>query len=263
MITVVIPTYKPEYYLYECLYSLKQQTITNFEIIIILNGIKEPYYNKIQEWINQLRLLNCQLIYTPTKGVSNARNVAINLTKGDYVTFIDDDDKISSNYLDSLLNVIDIDTVVLSNSLSFTNNTDQIKSHLSIVYDACIKKAKTLLSSRSLFSVVWAKLIPINIIQNRRFNINFENGEDALFMALISDKIKSVKFANEDTIYYRRIREDSVSQKKKSFLDKVRNSINLFISYCKIYTSSPLKYNLLFFITRLIAVFRNIFKKSF
>jgi hypothetical protein len=88
-------------------------------------------------------------------------------------------------------------------------------------FDNLKDKKTSIISCRSFFSVVWAKLIPLSIIQNRRFNINFENGEDALFMALISDRIKSIRFANEDVIYYRRIREDSVSQRKKVFCLKL------------------------------------------
>jgi glycosyltransferase involved in cell wall biosynthesis len=267
MITIIIPTYRPQEYFYECLCSIKQQNITcNYEVIIVLNGEKHPYYEEIKEWIKQLDLSDCRLTHTDIKGVSNARNMALDIAKGDYVTFIDDDDKVSSNYLVSLLELINNNdnTVVLSNSLSFTKNKNRIRNHLSIVHDACIKKKKiTLLSSRSFFSVVWAKLIPLNIIQHRRFNINFANGEDALFMALISDKIKSIRFANRDVIYYRRIRENSASQRKRSFFSKLKNVINLFLAYCKIYISSLLKYNILFFITRLMAVLRNIKKESF
>ncbi len=50
LISVIIPTYKPEDYLFDCLFSIKNQTISHesFEIIIVLNGCKYPYQEQIE-----------------------------------------------------------------------------------------------------------------------------------------------------------------------------------------------------------------------
>ena len=55
-ISVIIPTYKPKEYIWECLDSLKSQTFDKkeFEIILILNGCKEPYYSEIDKYIMEL-----------------------------------------------------------------------------------------------------------------------------------------------------------------------------------------------------------------
>jgi glycosyltransferase involved in cell wall biosynthesis len=265
MITIIIPTYKPEKYIYECLSSIKNQDIENkkYNVIIVLNGEKEPYYSYISDFIKSF--LNFKLYHISQKGVSNARNYALDMIKEGYVAFIDDDDKISTNYLSGLLIKIDNSSVCISNERSFYNGDSFFhKGYLAKKFEKLkTKQKKSMVLCRSFFSTACFKLLPINIIGTRRFNTNFSIGEDALFMALISDKIKSIKFANEDVIYYRRIRENSASRKKRSFFSKLKNAINLVIAYCNIYISSPLKYNILFFITRLLAVLRNIKKKSF
>ena len=63
-ISVIIPMYKPDYYIWECLDSLKNQTISQneFEILIILNGEKEPYYSQINNWINENNIKNIKFI---------------------------------------------------------------------------------------------------------------------------------------------------------------------------------------------------------
>lgn len=270
MITIIIPTYRPQEYLYDCLTSIKNQNIdfSLFEVLIVLNGEKEPYYNLIMGYIKVLDVSNFYVHYVESKGVSAARNYALDLSKGEYVVFIDDDDKISSNYLFGLFRKIDDNTIVLSDERTFYEKSNiEEKGYLSKIFDELsVSKNKniSLLDARSFFSTACFKMIPMNIIGCRRFNTKVSNGEDALFMASISDKVKLICLAdNSDIIYYRRVRDGSASQKKRSFFLKLRNSFNLFFIYLKTYLLSPSRYNLLFFINRFLAVFKVLFVKEF
>ena len=109
-ISVITPTYKPGSYVWECLDSVYNQTFSGkrYEVIIILNGCNEPYYSQIEEYISS-HSDRCafSLIQTDVPGVSNARNIGIEKSNGTYLTFVDDDDVISENYLEELLNVSD------------------------------------------------------------------------------------------------------------------------------------------------------------
>ena len=51
-ISVIIPSYKPQEYLWQCLDSLCSQTFPkeDFELILVLNGCKEPYYEQIKAY---------------------------------------------------------------------------------------------------------------------------------------------------------------------------------------------------------------------
>jgi glycosyltransferase involved in cell wall biosynthesis len=258
MITVIIPTYKPEEYIGECLLSVKNQDIgeQNYNVIIVLNGEKEPYYSKISNYIKDFH--NFQLYYISERGVSNARNYALDMIKVDtgYVVFVDDDDKISSNYLSGLIKNIDESSIVVSNECVLHNDLSKVKGYISANFEKLANKRKTLVSCRSFLSTACFKMIPVNIVGKRRFDIHFTNGEDALFMALISDKIKSIEFAEKDVVYYRRIRENSASCKRISFFRKLKTAVNLLNAFGKIYLSHPLKYNMCFFATRFMAVIK-------
>ena len=104
-ITVIVPTYKPQAYLWECLDSIYNQTLpkSDYELVLVLNGCNEPYNTQILDWLSKHKDLNVQFFQTYTGGVSNARNIALDNAKGEYVTFIDDDDYISSTFLKELL----------------------------------------------------------------------------------------------------------------------------------------------------------------
>jgi glycosyltransferase involved in cell wall biosynthesis len=144
MITVIIPTYKPEDYIRECLLSVKNQDIgeENYNVIIVLNGEKEPYYSEISNCIKDSH--NFHLYHISLKGVSNARNYALDMVKTGYVVFIDDDDTISFNYLSGLLQKINESSIVISNARNLYNDLSIKESYLSVIFDRLTTEKKHL-----------------------------------------------------------------------------------------------------------------------
>lgn len=264
-VSIIIPTYKPQDYIWECLDSIKDQTFPkeDFELILVLNGCKEPYYSQIRNYIEQnLSGYNVNFIQTDQGGVSNARNIALDVAKGEYVTFIDDDDYISSKYIEELYKKAAPDTISLCYPYAFNDGYPEVQLQnfgLNSVYEQYYYRNNNNISSkvRKYFNGPCMKLIPMSFIQDRRFDVRFKNGEDSLFMFLISDKIKNLSFTSKDAIYYRRYREGSAVMKARSTKERISNNINCIKEYTKIYFSG--KYDLLFYISRIIAEVRCIF----
>lgn len=262
-ISAIIPSYKPQDYIWECLDSLKQQTFdkTQFEIILVLNGCCEPYKSQIQSYIDEnLQDFNVVFIQTDVGGVSNARNMALDIARGEYITFIDDDDYISPSYLEELYNVSSRDTIGISYPYAFNDgDTRQLPFGMTAVYDKKATQGKQhFLSARKFFSGPCMKLIHRDIIENRRFDVRFKNGEDSLFMFLISDKFQNINFTSIEAVYYRRYRENSAVTKKRKLSEVTKNSLNLISLYSTIYFKKIGKYNLSFYVTRIIAALRHI-----
>ena len=122
-ISVIVPTYKPQAYLWECLDSIYNQTFpkSDYELVLVLNGCNEPYNTQILDWLSKHKDLNVQFFQIDTGGVSNARNIALDNAKGEYVTFIDDDDLISTAYLKELYEKATPDTVSLCYPYAFND----------------------------------------------------------------------------------------------------------------------------------------------
>lgn len=264
MISVIIPTYRPQAYIWECLLSLATQTLPKnlYEIIIVLNGCNEPFHSQIQQYIiDYLSAHQVQLIQTDTGGVSNARNLGLDAAKGDYITFIDDDDYISPTYLEELYTLADENTIVLAYPYAFNDGKPniQLPYRITNAYDYCIKyNCQTIASkARKFFSGPCMKLIPVGFIQDRRFDSRFKNGEDSLFMFLISDKFKILTFTSKNAIYYRRYRMGSASF-SLNFFQRLKNFIRLSIAYTRIYFSDIKQYNFNFYITRIMGSIRSI-----
>lgn len=261
-ISVIVPTYKPQAYLWECLDSIYNQTFpkSDYELVLVLNGCNEPYNTQILDWFSKHKDLNVQFFQIDTGGVSNARNIALDNARGEYVTFIDDDDLISTAYLKELYEKATPDTVSLCYPYAFNDGDieKQLPYSITKAYDyICKHKCKNLSSmTRKFFSGPCMKLIPMSFIHDRRYDVRFKNGEDSLFMFLISDKIDKVSFTSKDAIYYRRFRENSACTRSKTKMEIIANKMNIMKAYISIYLRKPQNYSLLFFITRLLGTLR-------
>jgi glycosyltransferase involved in cell wall biosynthesis len=261
-ITIIIPTYKPDTYIFECLDSFKCQTfpVEYFEIIIILNGPRDPYYETITQYIKKNLLYNdVKLLHTGIAGVSNARNMGLDQARGQYIAFVDDDDIISKEYLKLMFDIAKNDIVPLSYLKAFKGGLfDNFGDYITNVYEKNINKKINILNTRSYFSIPVCKLIKRNIIGDKRFDVHFQNGEDSLFMFSISGKIKQMQFTNKKAVYYRRIRENSLQNMRRSAKDRIDNMVCLIFEYTRLYMKKPSDYNFLFYFSRILACFKGL-----
>lgn len=261
-ISVIVPTYRPQGYLWECLNSIYNQTFSklDYELVLVLNGCNEPFHSQIKDWLGKHSDLQVQFFQTDEGGVSNARNIALDNARGEYITFIDDDDLISPAYLEKLYDKATPDTVSLCYPYAFKDGNIDKQIHYTVTdaYYYCIENKCKKLSSmvRKYFSGPCMKLIPMSFIHDRRYDVRFKNGEDSLFMFLISDKIKKFAFTSKDATYYRRYRDNSAYTRGKTKREIISNKMSMIKAYISIYLKKPQKYSLFFFITRLLGTLR-------
>ncbi|CDA57032.1 putative uncharacterized protein [Prevotella sp. CAG:604] len=253
-ISIIIPTYKPGSYLKDCLESINNQTMDKkcFEVIIVLNGVIKPYIEYIYS-LTKMYDFNSVVIPTETPGVSNARNLGLSRTQGEYVCFIDDDDKISPSYLENLYSKATPNNIVASNVKAFYNNSNKTENdYIASAYKKLINKNSPLsvFKGRKFMSSSCCKIISRRIIQDVRFDTNLKIGEDSVFMAKISKKVKSIVLSDSSAIYYRRLRAGSASRVKQPILKKCNIVCKLLKKYTKMLTPS---YNIPFIATRIIA----------
>lgn len=253
-ISIIIPTYKPGSYLKDCLESINNQTMDKkcFEVIIVLNGVIKPYIEYIYS-LTKMYDFNSVVIPTETPGVSNARNLGLSRTQGEYVCFIDDDDKISPSYLENLYSKATPNNIVASNVKAFYNNSNKTENdYIASAYKKLINKNSPLsvFKGRKFMSSSCCKIISRRIIQDVRFDTNLKIGEDSVFMAKISKKVKSIVLSDSSAIYYRRLRAGSASRVKQPILKKCNIVCKLLKKYTKMLTPS---YNIPFIATRIVA----------
>lgn len=259
-VSVIIPSYNPGTYFNHCIESVAHQTLDSslFEVLIILNGTKEPYYTKIAGYIEKYH--NIRLLYTPLQGVSNARNIGIESSVGEYLCFVDDDDIISPSYLKRLLEKASSDTISVSNVYSFKHFISERGKDFFICNHLKHKEKyinKSFFRCRSFLAFPVAKMIHRRIISIHRFDVRFKNGEDALFITSITNNLNRISFTSDDAIYYVRLRIGSASRKKIAGFKVIRDSLLLIKTYIATYFTNPRKYSLMLFLSRIPGVIKN------
>ena len=104
LVTVIVPVYKVEKYLGKCVDSILNQTYYNLEIILVDDGSPDNCGALCDNYaLKDKRII---VIHQENKGLSEARNAAIDIASGEYITFIDSDDWIDLNFIEYLLKLL-------------------------------------------------------------------------------------------------------------------------------------------------------------
>ena len=220
-LSIIIPAYNTEQYIKQCLDSILQnskESLSKTEIIVINDGSTDNTL-KILESYNQHK--NIKIHTTKNQGVSAARNLGISLAKGEWVTFIDADDTVNSNFS----KVVSLVENSRSSFIIFSNYDIETT-------DKKILTTQTLQSSMYL-SGPWSK------VYNRQFlvkhKILFEKdilmGEDMLFnleviqnsYAIESYKMGFYNYRQNNSSATRRFNQKIIESDKKFYkkLEKI------------------------------------------
>ncbi|MEN5251946.1 glycosyltransferase family A protein [Alcaligenes aquatilis] len=252
-ISVLIPTYRPGEYISACLNSINLQTLGKecFKVYIALNGSDDNFLLYLKGILKEV-CFEYELFNLPESGVSRARNFLIENSKEDYVAFIDDDDLISETYLEGLLGKSSEVSMGVANSYNFETDLSSLKkNYIGKCFEGLSRVTSSKYKSRKYFSSPCAKLIHRNMIGEVRFDENLQVGEDSLFMAKISNKVKDVVKTDKDACYYVYEREGSATRRKINKKNEIDRIFYLLLEYVRMLFS--MKYDVFFIFSRIVA----------
>lgn len=182
-ISIIIPVYNTERFLPHCIESILAQTYKNFELILINDGSSDNSGAICDLYANQDNRI--RVIHKKNAGVSEARNTGIKKANGTWITFIDADDYINTNYLQSFENYLDnISCISIhkgmyleyinSNRRDFAGISATITGTISDYYSAEIS---------GIIDSPCFKLFSLQIIKkySLKFDKHLSYGEDLLF----------------------------------------------------------------------------------
>lgn len=227
LISVIVPVFNAEKYLNSCIESILSQSYENLELLLINDGSTDnsldicKRYNKID---NRIRVISKQ-----NSGVSNTRNHGIEVSKGEYITFVDSDDMIKENMLKVLYerlleNKADLSTC--NYEYDYSGHRIPKKKRMPSGYYKVSELKNVLIDdgtmSGILFGSVWNCLYKKRIIteNNIRFATNVKHNEDGLFNLNYFKYCDSIYALNNEHLYIYRYNE--VSASNSNYLNKDR-----------------------------------------
>jgi glycosyltransferase involved in cell wall biosynthesis len=204
-ISVIVPVYKAEKYLHRCIDSILAQTFTDFELLLINDGSPDNSGAICDEYVQKDSRV--RVFHKENGGVSSARNSGLNNAKGKYVTFIDADDYVDKEWLDTYNEGIRRNAdLVVQGFYRVTGdqvNKNVISSFFGDTVDDIQEIVKRMVTSSS-FGYVWITAFRRNLIEecSIRFDENSSFTEDAQFLALFIEHASSVQMINKANYYY-------------------------------------------------------------
>ena len=196
LVSVIVPVYNGQDYLADCIDSIENQTYGNLEVIIINDGSTDGTA-KVCDSL-QASYENVRVLTMDDRGVSAARNAGIEELTGELVTFVDADDRLRPEMLQTLYDCMTETESDIAGCRFFAwsseaeweqmmrlraSQTDCVGSDASVeqvkIYDAQTYLQEELLCGNSR---CWSKLYRRQIVEKVRFTEGLTIGEDMLFL---------------------------------------------------------------------------------
>lgn len=185
-ISVIVPVYNAEKYLRRCIDSILAQTFTDFELLLIDDGSKDKSGEICDEYARKDNRV--KVFHKENGGVSSARNLGLDNAQGEWITFVDSDDYLKSEFISCLVKYDDFDHIVGGNIMFGERNVNRDVIKETIIdlrtLDAARLDFGTDADSSKFFCYPWGKLFKQEIIKsnNIRFNPKIFLGEDLCFV---------------------------------------------------------------------------------
>ena len=199
-ISIIIPVYNGKKYLSRCLESILNQTYKDFEIIAINDGSTDESEQILKEYASKYPQIIKHKEQT-NSGIAVTRNNGLKMAEGEYVTFIDDDDFLDADYLETYMGYAqeyNLDVVV--GGFKRPNSTGKIMKKVELPIKS--NKAEW---AKFRYLTPWAKIYKTSYIKENKIEFLDNNvGEDTYFelQALqLTDKIKVIDYTGYNWFY--------------------------------------------------------------
>lgn len=239
LLSLIIPVYKVEQYIAECIESVINQVTSDTEVIIVNDGTPDDSMSVIEKILSKQTAIirECFIIlHQENQGQSSARNLGLKYAKGEYISFLDSDDVLSESYLSDFKNTIkknNVDIVQFKSS-RFEEDTNKLKA-----FNVGLQRNGLLQLDQNLMIEIFnqSAWFPwLNIYRRELFNgLEFPVGiyyEDAALIPEVFLRAKNIYFL-ESVLYFYRLNLNG-SLLNTSFENK-RKHVDSFKSILELY----------------------------
>ncbi len=224
LISIIIPVYKVEDYLGQCVKSVIGQTYTNLEIILVDDGSPDKCPQMCDKFAKKDKRI--RVVHQTNGGLSAARNTGLDIATGQYIYFLDSDDYIEPETIETMLKTMrsdDIDIVIAGVKPFYTGKNKPNAFDGKVQYFDTNSQTTNLSGSEVISgpAVAWGKLYKKSIIDkyHLRFDVGLIN-EDESFNWYYNTKVRRGIFI-PNKFYNYLIRNDSIMGNKENKGDKL------------------------------------------
>ena len=212
-VSVIVPVYKAEKYLHQCIDSILSQTFTDWECILVDDGSPDRSGAICDEYAQKDARI--RVIHKENGGVSSARNVALERIAGEWLTFVDSDDCLYPNALQRWIEV------------AVKNKLDLIQCHLNREYkegqiveeSTEVRSALQFVESEDYLTCIGGSFFNASIVReySLRFDEKVRLGEDQIFLFSHMQHCKRIQRISDVLYFYRDNEQSAVNNPKPEY----------------------------------------------
>lgn len=208
-VSIIIPIYNSKKYLYRCINSVINQTYPILEIILIDDGSTDGSHKLCDDFAKEdERIL---VIHQENKGVSNARNIGIDIASGKYLLFVDSDDYCKKDMVEIMLEHAirnKVDAVFCGYVMEYEDG-NILNQIVKPKFTGVVSKDEALLHLNlkdSYGCILTNKMFRMNIVKKQGkteyFNNEYFIGEDIVWESLVIKQCNQIYLCNQPLYYY-------------------------------------------------------------
>lgn len=236
LVSIIIPVYNARETLHTCFFSLLEQKYENIELCIVDDCSTDDSANFIDSFIRQYFASKMKVIFVRheyNRGVAAARNTGLDVATGDYICYIDADDKLEAHSIERWVQcalVKDWDIIGCEWFLCFKKNERYMKqATYSTSKEALLNIMKGVMRWNLWLFLVKRELY---IKNNIRFIEGMNMGEDLLVMMKLFMCANKVGLLQEGYYHYMQVNDSSLTNTySKKHILQVTNNINEIEKY--------------------------------
>ena len=215
LISVIVPIYKVEQYLDECIVSIVNQTYTNLEILLVDDGSPDRSPEICDQWKEKDNRI--QVIHKVNGGLADARNAGLDVMHGEYVLFVDSDDYLHPEMVQKLYDGIKSTSADICMCKADKINKTEQMYYIPDLKEPYTLEGKAIMKSflyyrNNMNTGVWNKLFSAKLFSEVRF-VKGTIMEDYMLYGSLYLQTKKVHVI-PDALYYYRMRVGSISHMK-------------------------------------------------
>ena len=235
-LSVIIPIYKVENYIVECLESICCQFVEGVEVILVNDGTPDRSMIIAKEYINEnySQYLN-QFVFIDqeNQGLSGARNTGIRQAQGEYLMFLDSDDVVKNGFMSRIIPIVEKQEIDIIQFKAYRFHDHSSKSINFMVDSPVVGKHQIddfilqfIFNSSNWFA--WLRIYHKKLFKNRVFPLR-KLYEDAYTTPFVFLEAKNIYFINECLLGYRINNQGITAKINEKSLDDLKGVAQIFI----------------------------------
>lgn len=212
ILSIIIPVYKTEKFLKNCIESILNQTFKEYELILVDDGSPDNCGSICDEYAKKNNRIT--VIHKKNGGLSSARNAGLDIAKGNYITFVDSDDTIENNtYQENISFLLEHpETDVLQYPIAYHKHNNDI--HIETLTRQIISGSNNICSywfgHPDMKGYAFNRIYKKNVFSTNRFPENILYPEDLFTLINIGKEIQNLYISNRGRYNYY-LRDNSLS----------------------------------------------------